>query len=272
MSAFAGRTFFVTGGSRGIGRAIALMAAKEGANVAIAAKTDEPHPKLPGTIHSVAAEIEAAGGRALPLRVDLRDEQGLAEAVAATVERFGGIDVLINNASAIQLTPTLHTPMKRFDLMLGVNVRGTFAASSACLPHLLRSPHAHVVTLSPPLDLDPRWFSGHVAYTISKYGMSMCTLGMAAEFAGKVAFNSLWPRTTIATAAVNMLGGAPLMAQSRTEQILADAARWIVSQPVTTTGNFYLDEDVLRAAGVTDFSGYAVDPSQPLATDLFVRG
>jgi citronellol/citronellal dehydrogenase len=268
---FAGRTFFVTGGSRGIGRAIALMAAEGGANVVIAAKTDEPHPKLPGTIHSVAAEIEAKGGHALPLRVDLRDEAGLADAVSAAVARFGGIDVLVNNASAIQLTPTLQTPMKKFDLMFGVNVRGTFAASQACLPHLLKSPRAHVVTLSPPLDLDPQWFGGHVAYTMSKYGMSMCTLGMAREFAGKVAFNSLWPRTTIATAAVNMLGGAQLLAQSRTERILADAVRWIVQQPVTTSGNFYLDEDLLRAAGVSDFSGYAVDPTQPLATDLFVR-
>jgi citronellol/citronellal dehydrogenase len=271
MASFAGRTFFVTGGSRGIGRAIALMAARGGANVVIAAKTAEPHPRLSGTIHTVAAEIEAAGGHALPLQLDLRDEAALQDAVGLAAARFGGIDVLINNASAIQLTPTLHTPMKRFDLMFGVNVRGTFAASQACLPHLLKSPVAHVVTLSPPLDLDPTWFENHVAYTMAKYGMSMCTLGMAKEFAGKVAFNSLWPRTTIATAAVDMLGGELLMSRSRTDQIIADAVAWIVQQPVTTSGNFYVDEDLLRSTGVTDFSQYAVDPTKELAPDLFVR-
>jgi citronellol/citronellal dehydrogenase len=267
---FAGRTFFVTGGSRGIGRAIALMAAEGGANVVVAAKTAEPHPKLPGTVHSVAAEIEAAGGHALALQLDLRDERAVADGVAAAVARFGGIDVLVNNASAISLTPTLQTPMKRFDLMFGVNVRGTFAASQACLPHLLKSPCAHVVTLSPPLDLSPRWFSNHVAYTMAKYGMSMCTLGMAEEFRGKVAFNSLWPKTTIATAAVDMLGGELLMRRSRTDRILADAVSWIVRQPVTTTGRFFLDEEVLALAGVTDLTPYAVDPTQELAPDLFV--
>lgn len=265
-----GRTLFVTGGSRGIGLAIAVAAAREGANVAIAAKTAEPHPKLPGTIHTAAAAVEAAGGVALPLVVDVRDENQIAAAVARTVERFGGIDICVNNASAIQLTPTLQTEMKRFDLMFSVNVRATYATAQAVLPHLMKSPHAHILNLSPPLNLDPRWFKDHVAYTMSKYGMSMCVLGMAAEFAGKVAVNALWPRTSIATAAVNMLGGPAMMEHSRKPEIMADAARWIFEQPVTTTGQFFIDEDLLRGIGVTDFSAYAYKPGTPLHQDFFL--
>jgi citronellol/citronellal dehydrogenase len=270
VSSLQGRTLFVTGGSRGIGLAIAVAAARQGANVAIAAKTSDPHPKLPGTIHTAAAAITDAGGHALPLMVDVRDEAQIEAAVAKTVERFGGIDICVNNASAIQLTPTLQTPMKRFDLMFTVNVRATFATSQACLPHLLRSPRAHILNLSPPLNMDPRWFKDHVAYTMSKYGMSMCVLGMAAEFAGRVAVNALWPRTTIATAAVNMLGGQAMMDNSRTPEIMGDAAIAILSQPVTATGRFYVDEEVLRATGVTDFSKYAVKPGAPLHPDFFL--
>ena len=270
MDTLKGRTLFVTGGSRGIGKAIALRAARDGANVVIAAKTDQPHPKLPGTIHTAAEEIEAAGGRALPLVVDVRDEGSIAAAVARTVEVFGGLDICVNNASAISLTPTLHTPMKRFDLMFGVNVRGTYATTQACLPHLLSSSRPHVLNLSPPLNMEARWFKDHVAYTMSKYGMSMCVLGMAAEFAGKVAVNALWPRTTIATAAVGMLGGQPMLDASRTPEIMADAAHWILTQPVACTGNFFVDEDVLRGAGVTDFDRYAVKPGAPLQPDFFL--
>jgi citronellol/citronellal dehydrogenase len=266
-----GRTLFITGGSRGIGLAIAVAAARDGANVAIAAKTADPNPKLPGTIFTAAKAIEDAGGQALPLMVDVRDEVQIAQAVAATVERFGGIDVCVNNASAISLTPTLQTPMKRFDLMFGVNVRATFATSQACLPHLLKSPHAHILTLGPPLSMEARWFKDHVAYTMSKFGMSMCVLGMSAEFAGKVAVNALWPKTTIATAAVNMLGGEALMSASRTPEIMGDAARAILDQPVTTTGRFFIDEEALRElAGVTDFERYAVTPGAPLQPDFFV--
>lgn len=265
-----GRTLFITGASRGIGHAIAVRAAREGANVVIAAKTTEPHPKLPGTIYTAAADVEAAGGKALALAVDARDENQIAEAVEKAVKEFGGIDICVNNASAISLTPTLMTPMKKFDLMFTVNVRATFATSQACLPHLLKSPHAHILNLSPPLNMEARWFQNHVAYTMSKYGMSMCVLGMAAEFAGKVAVNALWPRTTIATAAVNMLGGKPMMDASRTPEIMADAAAWILKQPVTTTGQFFLDEDVLRAAGETDFEKYAVTPGAPLQPDFFI--
>jgi citronellol/citronellal dehydrogenase len=261
---------FVTGGSRGIGRAIALRAARDGANVVIAAKSATPHPKLPGTIFTVADEIEAAGGKALPLEVDVRDDQRITSAVAEAAAHFGGIDVVVNNASAIALTPTLQTPMKRFDLMFGVNVRATFATTQAALPHLLRSSHARVLVLSPPLNMDPRWFGAHLAYTMSKYGMSMCVLGLAAELAGRVGVNALWPRTTIATAAVEMLGGAPMLDQSRTPDIVADAAHWILTRPVETTGRFFLDEDVLREAGVTDFDRYANSPGQPLLPDLFL--
>jgi citronellol/citronellal dehydrogenase len=266
----AGRTLFITGGSRGIGLAIAIAAAREGANVTIAAKTDTPNPKLPGTIYTAAEAIEAAGGKALPLTVDVRDEAQIALAVQQTVDRFGGIDVCVNNASAIQLTPTLATPMKRFDLMFTVNVRATFATSQACLPHLLESPQPHILNLGPPLNMDPRWFGPHVAYTMSKYGMSMCVLGMAEEFRGQVAVNALWPRTTIATAAVNMLGGETLMSASRKPEIVGDAARWILDQPKSCTGNFFIDEEVLRGAGVTDFERYAVTPGAPLQPDFFL--
>lgn len=265
-----GRTIFITGASRGIGKAIALRAARDGANIALASKTAEPHPKLPGTIYSAAEEIEAAGGRALPLVVDVRDHERVAQAVEEAAAHFGGIDICVNNASAIQLTNTLSTAMKRFDLMFGVNVRGTYATSQACLPHLLRSDHAKILNLSPPLNMEARWFKDHVAYTMSKFGMSMCVLGMAAEFEGKVAVNALWPRTTIATAAVDMLGGEALMNTSRKPSIMADAAHWILTQGVDCSGNFFVDETVLRDAGVTDFDAYAVSPGAPLSPDFFL--
>ena len=272
MADLKGRTLFITGASRGIGLAIALRAAADGANVAIAAKTTEPHPKLPGTIHTAAAEIEKAGGRALPLAVDVRDEEQVHAAVAKTVETFGGIDVLVNNASAINLTGTLETPMKRFDLMWGVNARGTFLCSQACIPHLKKSPNPHILTLSPPINLDPRWFKLHTAYTISKYGMSLCVLGMAEEFKDDgLAINALWPRTVIATAALAMLGGLTPPERCRKPEIMADAAHVILTRDSRCcTGNFYIDEDVLREAGVTDFEQYAVQPGQPLHRDLFL--
>jgi len=277
VGTLAGRTLFISGGSRGIGLAIALRAARDGANVAIAAKTDAPNPKLPGTIHTAAAEIEAAGGRALPLACDIRDEASVAAAVAAAARHFGGIDILVNNASAIGLTGTLDTPLRRFDLMFGVNVRGTFACSQACLPHLKQSAVAgrnpHILTLSPPLNMDARWFAPHVAYTMAKYGMSMCVLGMAEEFrlAG-VAVNALWPRTVIATAALAMIPGAQQqLDRTRRPEIVADAAHAILVRDArATTGNFLLDEDVLRAEGVTDFDRYAVKPGMPLLPDLFL--
>lgn len=266
----AGRTLFITGASRGIGLEIGLMAAREGANVAIAAKTAEPHPKLPGTIHTAAAEIEKAGGQALAIQTDIRDDAQVEAAVDAAVERFGGIDILINNASAISLTGTLETPMKRVDLMLGVNLRGTYTTSRACLPHLLKADNPHILTLSPPLNLDPGWFGPHTAYTIAKYGMSLCALGMAEEFKGHVAVNALWPRTVINTAALAML---PHVDPKRTRQprILADAARWILTQDARTlTGAFFIDEEALARAGVTDLDQYAVDPGQDLLTDIFL--
>ncbi len=266
-----GRTLFVTGASRGIGKAIALRAAAEGANIAIAAKTAEPHPKLPGTIHDTAEEVVAAGGKAFPILLDVRDEVAIARAMAATAEHFGGIDVLVNNASAISLTGTLATPMKRFDLMFGVNVRGTYACSQAALPYLLRADNPHILNLSPPLNFEPHWFANHVAYSMSKYGMSLCVLGMAEEFRGKVAVNALWPRTTIATSAVEMLGGEALMSSSRTPAILADAAMLILKRPRDVTGNFFVDEDVLRDfGGITDLSGYSVTPGATLTPDFFV--
>jgi citronellol/citronellal dehydrogenase len=267
-----GKTLFVTGGSRGIGLAIALRAAADGANVAIAAKTAEPHPKLPGTIHTAAAEIEAAGGKALPLQADIRDEEQIARAVARTVETFGGIDVLVNNASAINLTGTLDTPMKRFDLMWSVNARATFACSQACIPHLKKSANPHILTLSPPINLDPGWFKQNTAYTISKYGMSLCVIGLAAEFKeDSIAVNALWPRTVIATAALAMLGGMAPPENCRRPEIVADAAHVILTRDSRCcTGNFYIDEDVLREAGVTDFERYAVRPGSPLHPDLFL--
>jgi len=271
MATLKGRTLFMTGGSRGIGLAIALRAAADGASVVIAAKTVEPNPRLPGTIHSAAREIEAAGGQCLPVQCDIRDEAQIAKAVAGAVERFGGIDLLVNNASAISLTGTLETPMKRFDLMFGINVRGTYATSQACIPHLRKASNPHILTLSPPLNLKPRWFKSHVAYTMAKYGMSMCVLGMAEEFreAG-IAVNALWPRTIIATAALQMIPGVD-PARGRKPEIMADAAHWILSQPARgCSGNFFIDDDVLRNAGVSDLRKYAVDPSKALLPDLFL--
>jgi citronellol/citronellal dehydrogenase len=277
MAGLEGKTLFITGGSRGIGLAIALRAARDGANIAIAAKTTDPNPKLPGTIHSAAAEIEAAGGKALPIPCDIRDEAAVRAAVAATVDTFGGIDILVNNASAISLTGTLATPMKRFDLMFGVDVRGTFLCSQACLPHLEASAAAgrapHILTLSPPLNLDPKWFAPHLAYTMAKYGMSMCVLGMAEEFRGSgIGVNALWPRSVIATAAIAMIPGAASdTRRMRGPEIMADAAHAILTRdPRTTTGNFFIDDEVLGEAGVTDFSRYAVEAGNPLLPDLFL--
>lgn len=269
----AGKTLFVTGASRGIGLAIALRAARDGANVAVAAKTSEPHKHLPGTIYSAAEAIEAAGGKALPLVVDVRDEASVYGAVEKTVERFGGIDICVNNASAIQLTGTLATEMKRYDLMNQVNARGTFLTSKACIPHLKRAANPHVLALSPPLDMSPRWFQGHVAYTMAKYGMSMCMLGMAEEFrADGIAFNALWPRTGIATAAIQFaLAGEEGMKSCRTPEIMADAAHAIFMKPSREfTGNFLIDDSFLYEEGVRDFDKYRVDPSHPLMPDFFV--
>jgi len=271
MADLKGKTLFVSGGSRGIGLAIALRAARDGANVVIAAKTTDPHPKLPGTIYTAAEEIERAGGQALPVQTDIREEDQVLAAVEQAVERFGGIDILVNNASAISLTGTLETPMKRFDLMLGINMRGTYLCSRACLPHLKRAENPQILTLSPPLNLNPRWFKPHVAYTIAKYGMSMCVLGMAEEFrAERIAVNALWPRTTIATAALQIIPGARPEA-GRTPEIMADAAHWILTRPRgSLTGRFLIDEEVLREAGVTDFSRYAFKPGEALRIDLFL--
>ena len=269
----AGKTLFVTGASRGIGLAIALRAARDGANVAIAAKTAEPHPKLPGTIYSAAEEIEAAGGKALPLIVDVRDEASVMASVEATVQRFGGIDICVNNASAIQLTGTLATDMKRYDLMHQINARGTYLTSKACIPHLKAAANPHVLMLSPPLDMSPRWFGAHVAYTMAKFGMSMCVLGMAEEFKGDgIAFNALWPRTGIATAAIkNALAGEEGMRRCRTPDIMADAAYAIFNKDARRfSGNFLIDDTFLYEEGVRDFDQYRVDPSQPLMPDFFV--
>jgi citronellol/citronellal dehydrogenase len=271
MTSLAGKTLFITGASRGIGLAIAKRAARDGANIVVAAKTETPHPKLPGTIHSAAAEIEAAGGKALPLAVDIRDEDQVKAAVARAVERFGGIDILVNNASAISLTPTLETPMKRFDLMMGINTRGTFLCSQACLPHLKRAANPHILTLSPPLSLDPKWFAPHVAYTIAKYGMSLCVLGMAEEFRKDgIAVNALWPRTIIATAALQVIPDSE-PERGRTPEIVAEAARHVlVSDSRATTGNFFIDEAVLAAAGDTDLARFAMRPGTLLKPDIFL--
>lgn len=268
-----GKTLFVTGASRGIGLAIALRAARDGANVAIAAKTAEPHKHLPGTIYSAAEAIEKAGGKALPLTVDVRDEASVYAAVEATVARFGGIDICVNNASAIQLTGTLATDMKRYDLMNQVNARGSYLTSKACIPHLKRSANPHVLMLSPPLDMSPRWFEGHVAYTMAKFGMSMCVLGMAAEFkADGIAFNALWPRTGIATAAIQFaLAGEEGMKQCRTTDIMADAAHAIFMKKAREfSGNFLIDDSFLYEEGERDFDKYKVDPTARLMPDFFV--
>lgn len=271
-----GKTILVTGGSRGIGLSIAKRAAQDGANIVIAAKTAEPHPKLPGTIYTAAEEIKAAGGQALPLVCDIRFEDQVEETVRRAVETFGGIDILVNNASAISLTPTEKTSMKRYDLMHHVNTRGTFLVSQKCIPHLRKSSNPHILNLSPPLNMETKWFKNHVAYTMAKFGMSMCVLGMAGEFKNdKIAVNALWPVTTISTSAVeNLLGGAGLMKKSRTGEIMADAAYEIfTTKSNTCTGNFLLDEHVLRSVGVTDFAKYKFDPATPeseLYPDYFV--
>ncbi len=268
-----GKTLLITGASRGIGKAIALRAARDGANIAIIAKTTQPHPKLPGTIYTAAEEIERAGGKALPCAVDIRDEGRVAAAVAETVATFGGIDILVNNASAISLTGTLDTPMKRYDLMHAVNVRATFACSQVCIPHLKRSSNPHILNNSPPLNIEARWFAPHVAYTMAKYGMSLCVLGMAEEFKPDgIAVNALWPRTVIATAAVqNLLGGDEVIRGSRTPDIMADAAYAILTKPSREfTGNFCIDEEVLRREGETDFARYQSVAGAELLPDFFV--
>src|SRR5215469_11215217 len=268
-----GKTLFITGASRGIGHAIALRAARDGANIAIAAKTTEPHPKLAGTIHSAAADIERAGGRALPLAVDVRDEAAVGAAVRAAAEIFGGIDICINNASAINLAPTEQIDMRRYDLIQQINTRGTFVTTRACVPYLKRAANPHVLALSPPLDLRPRWFAPHLAYSLSKYGMSLCMLGMAEEYAAAgIACNALWPRTTIATAAVEFaLGGAAMMRRSRKPEIVADAAYVILNKPAREcSGNFFIDDTVLYEAGVRDFAPYSVEPGATLLADLYV--
>ncbi len=273
MSTLAGKTLFITGASRGIGKAIALRAAKDGANVAVAAKTAEPHPKLEGTVYTACEEIEKAGGNALPCIVDIRFEEQVEAAVNATVEKFGGIDVLVNNASAIMLSDTVTTPMKRYDLMHSINTRGTFLCGQKCIPHLAKSDNAHILNISPPLQMLEKWFAPHVAYTMAKFGMSMCVLGWAGELREKgIAANTLWPRTTIDTAAVrNLLGGEEVAKRSRKPSIMADAAHVILTRDSKEfSGNFCVDDEVLASAGVTDLSGYAVDPSQELAPDFFV--
>jgi citronellol/citronellal dehydrogenase len=274
MSDLDGKTIFISGCSRGIGLAIAKRAAADGASIIVAAKTAEPHPKLPGTIYTAAEEIESVGGKALPLVCDIRDDKAVQAAVDAGVERFGGIDICVNNASAISLTPTLQTPMTRYDLMHQINTRGTFLVSQTCLPHLLKSGNPHILNLSPPLNMLEKWFKNHVAYTMAKFGMSMCVLGMAGEFREQgVAVNALWPRTAIATAAVkNLLGGDEMVKRSRTPEIMADAAHFILTQPSREfTGNFCIDDEVMEMAGVTDLTPYAVDPSLDLIPDFFVE-
>lgn len=268
----AGKTLFVTGASRGIGLAIALRAAQDGANIVIAAKTDSAHPKLPGTIHTAAEAVERAGGRALPLTVDVRDEAAVTAAVEQAVAAFGGLDICVNNASAISLTGTMDTEMKRWDLMHQINARGTFLVTRACIPHLRQAANPHVLTLSPPPVMDPAWFAPHVAYSLAKMGMSLCVLGMAEEFRSDgIAFNALWPRTAIATSAMSMLGGEPALARCRTPEIVADAAYEVFRRPARAfTGNFLIDDSFLAECGVTDFERYRVDPSQPLMADFFV--
>ncbi len=273
MTSLAGKTLFVTGGSRGIGLAIAKRAAVDGANIIIAAKTSEPHSKLPGTIHTAASEIEAAGGQALPLVCDIRDEKAVKDAVEKGASKFGGIDIVVNNASAIALLGTEEVSMSRFDLMHQVNARGTFLVSKTCLPWLQKAENPHILTLAPPLNMVEKWFAPHVAYSMAKYGMSMCVLGMAGEFREQgIAVNALWPRTTIATAAVNMLGGDELIMHSRKPDIMADAAYVILNRPSREfTGHFCVDDSILEDEGITDLSAYAVNPDLPLAPDFFVE-
>jgi citronellol/citronellal dehydrogenase len=265
-----GKTLFITGASRGIGLAIAKKAGSSGANVVIAAKSSVPNPKLPGTIFTAAAEVEAAGGKALAVQCDIRDEANVEVAMAQAVDRFGGIDILVNNASAIWLQGALDTPMKRFDLMSQVNSRGTFLCSQKALPYLLQAENPHILTLAPPPTLDPKWWGPHTGYTLAKMGMSLVTLGLAEEFKGRVAVNALWPKTVIATDAINMIPGVALSA-CRKPDIVADAAVQILQQAFTqASGRFYIDETVLREAGISDFDGYAVQPGQPLLPDLFL--
>lgn len=273
MKSLKGKTLFISGASRGIGKEIALRAARDGANVVIAAKTAEPHPRLPGTIYTAAEEIEAAGGKALAVVVDIRHDEQVEKAVHQTIEAFGGIDILVNNASAISLTGTLDTSMKMFDLMHQINNRGTFLCSKLCIPHLLKSENPHILNLSPPLNLDPKWFKHHSAYTLAKYAMSVWVLGMSAEFKSQgLAVNALWPRTTIATAAVqNILGGDEMISRSRIPSIVADAAHAILTRDSgSCTGNFFIDEEVLAEEGVQDWDQYAVTPGSELQTDLFL--
>ncbi len=266
------KTLFITGASRGIGEAIALRAAADGANIVIAARTTQRHPKLPGTIHTAAEAVEKAGGHALPLALDVRDEESVVAAMDQAVDRFGGLDILVNNASATWLAGTLDTPMKRYDLMSAVNVRGTFLCSQKALPHLLKAENPHILNLAPPVNLAPKWFQEHTAYTIAKYGMSFCNLGMAAEFAAQgIAVNALWPRTVIATAAIAMLGGKVQKEHCRLPAIVADAAHAVLTRPSREcTGNFFIDEDVLRAEGMADFERYAAAPGQALLPDFFL--
>jgi citronellol/citronellal dehydrogenase len=266
-----GKTLFITGASRGIGLAIALKAGADGANVAIAAKTVEPHPKLEGTIHTAAAAIEKAGGKALPIAVDVREEASVKAALDQTAAKFGGIDIVVNNASAIQLTPVAQTDMRRYDLMMGINARGTFMVSKFALPYLVKAQNPHILMLSPPLDMAEKWFAPHTAYSMAKFGMSLVVLGLAGEQRGKIAVNALWPRTTIATAAIkNLLGGDAMMRMSRTPDILAEAAYRLFHKPKSFTGNFLIDDTFLSHEGVADFDRYRVDPTQPLQVDFFV--
>lgn len=274
METLRNKTLFITGASRGIGKAIALRAARDGANVVIAAKTAKPDPRLPGTIHTTAEEVEAVGGQALPVVMDVREESQVHQAVDAAVKRFGGIDVLVNNASAIHLATVAHTPLKRFDLMFDINVRGSFLCAQACLPHLLRAPNPHILTLAPPIDLQPKWFAAHGAYTASKYAMAMMALTLAAELREQgVASNALWPRTLIATSALRQVAGPGQAQRARAPEIMADAAWHMLVRPSRAcTGQFRLDEDVLREAGVSDFSVYAQVPAVEPEIDLFVEG
>ncbi len=273
LSTLKGKTLFITGASRGIGKAIALRAAQDGANIAVVAKTKEPHPKLPGTVYSSVEDIESAGGNAIPCIADIRFEDQIQAAIDATLDNFGGIDILVNNASAINLSPTLEIEMKRYDLMFSVNVRGTFLCSKLCIPFLKKAENPHILNLSPPLNMDPKWFKNNVAYTMAKYGMSMCVLGMAEEFKNDgIAVNALWPRTSIATAAIrNLLGGKSAVRHSRKPEIVADAAYFILTKPSKEcTGNFFIDEEILKEHGITDLDKYAEDSSVELYNDFFL--